>query len=180
MESNPLRGLFGVGSPRPKTRGVVPQPAEPTKHVYYSSISSSESRASSKSCTMSSIPVPCSSVRRRTTSALQGLARAPQKRDLEEKLWRYVPKPMLPTMSASSLNSECFESSVPELDNQIDRDPLPSPPSPSSSILSHFLPLHDVKEPDSNKDINVVQKYDYLPQGSIGMGHLPRRTTLAE
>ena len=27
------------------------------------------------------------------------------------------------------------------------------------------LPLHDVKEPDSNKEIIVEKKYDYLPQG---------------
>ncbi|KAI5008945.1 hypothetical protein ZWY2020_009993 [Hordeum vulgare] len=74
------------------------------------------------------------------------------------------PKPMSPTMLASSPNSECFESSVSESDNQIDRDPLPSPPSPSNSTLSHVLPLHDVKEPDSNEEIKVVQKYDYLPQ----------------
>ncbi|XP_044958061.1 uncharacterized protein LOC123409153 [Hordeum vulgare subsp. vulgare] len=76
------------------------------------------------------------------------------------------PKPMSPTMSGSSRNSECFESIVAESNIQIDRDPLASPPSSSSSTLSSVLPLHDVKEPDSNKEIKIVQKYDYLPQES--------------
>ena len=31
MENNPLRGLFGVSSPRP----VAPQPTEPTGNVYF-------------------------------------------------------------------------------------------------------------------------------------------------
>ena len=31
MESNPLRGLFGVSSPRPVEQRVSPQPTEPTK-----------------------------------------------------------------------------------------------------------------------------------------------------
>ena len=34
MESNPLRGLFGVSSPRPVDQRVSPQPTEPTKNVY--------------------------------------------------------------------------------------------------------------------------------------------------
>ena len=34
MESNPLRGLFGVSSPRPVEQRVAPQPTEPTKNVY--------------------------------------------------------------------------------------------------------------------------------------------------
>ncbi|XP_044962106.1 ubiquitin-like-specific protease 1 isoform X2 [Hordeum vulgare subsp. vulgare] len=58
-------------------------------------------------------------------------------------------KPISATMFASSPDSESFESIVRESDNQMDRDPLPSPPSPSSSTLSYVLPLHDVKEPDS-------------------------------
>ncbi|VAH05333.1 unnamed protein product [Triticum turgidum subsp. durum] len=62
--------------------------------------------------------------------------------------------------------SECFESIVPEPDNQIDRDPLQSPPSPSNLTLSHVFSLHDVKEPDSHKEIKVDETYDYLPQGS--------------
>ena len=32
MESNPLRGLFGVSSPRPVEQRVAPQPTEPTKN----------------------------------------------------------------------------------------------------------------------------------------------------
>ena len=32
MESNPLRGLFGVSSPRPVERRVAPQPTEPTEN----------------------------------------------------------------------------------------------------------------------------------------------------
>ncbi|XP_037471494.1 uncharacterized protein LOC119345573 [Triticum dicoccoides] len=68
---------------------------------------------------------------------------------------------MSPTMSASNLVSECFESIVPESENQIDHDPLPSP---SSSTLTPVLILHDVKEPDPNKGIKVDETYDYLPQ----------------
>ncbi|XP_037404224.1 uncharacterized protein LOC119267026 isoform X3 [Triticum dicoccoides] len=69
--------------------------------------------------------------------------------------------PMSPTMSASNPVSECFESIVPESENQIDHDPLPSP---SSSTLTPVLILHDVKEPDPNKGIKVDETYDYLPQ----------------
>ena len=32
MESNPLRGLFGVSSPRPVELRVAPQPNEPTEY----------------------------------------------------------------------------------------------------------------------------------------------------
>ena len=35
MESNPLRGLFGVSSPRPVEQRVSPQPTKPTKNVYF-------------------------------------------------------------------------------------------------------------------------------------------------
>ena len=35
MESNPLRGLFGVSSPRPVEQIVAPQPTEPTENVYF-------------------------------------------------------------------------------------------------------------------------------------------------
>ena len=35
MENNPLRGLFGVSSPRPEEQGVAPQPTEPTENIYY-------------------------------------------------------------------------------------------------------------------------------------------------
>ena len=37
MESNPLRGLFGVSSPRPVEQRVIPQPTEPTENenVYF-------------------------------------------------------------------------------------------------------------------------------------------------
>ena len=35
MESNPLRGLFGVSSPRPEALRVAPQPIEPTYNIYY-------------------------------------------------------------------------------------------------------------------------------------------------
>ncbi|XP_044355669.1 uncharacterized protein [Triticum aestivum] len=75
------------------------------------------------------------------------------------------------TMSASTPISKCFESIVPELDNQIDHDPLPSPPSPSSSTLSPVFSLHDVKEPDSNKEIKVDVTYDYLPQDYASTDH---------
>ena len=35
MENNPLRGLFGVSSPRPVEQRVAPQPNEPTENVYF-------------------------------------------------------------------------------------------------------------------------------------------------
>ena len=35
MESNPLRGLFGVSSPRPLEKIVAPQPTKPTENVYF-------------------------------------------------------------------------------------------------------------------------------------------------
>src|SRR3989337_2601011 len=35
MENNPLRGLFGVSSPRPEEQRVTPQPTEPTENMYY-------------------------------------------------------------------------------------------------------------------------------------------------
>ena len=37
MKSNPLRGLFGVSSPRPVEQRVAPQPTEPTENenVYF-------------------------------------------------------------------------------------------------------------------------------------------------
>ena len=33
MESYPLRGLFGVSSPRPVEQRVAPQPTEPTEEL---------------------------------------------------------------------------------------------------------------------------------------------------
>src|SRR6266566_9691042 len=35
MENNPLRGLFGVSSPRPEAQRDAPQPTEPTENIYY-------------------------------------------------------------------------------------------------------------------------------------------------
>ena len=35
MEHNPLRGLFGVSSPRPVEQRVSPHPTEPTENVYF-------------------------------------------------------------------------------------------------------------------------------------------------
>ena len=35
MENNPLRGLFGVSSPRPEEKRVAPQPNEPTENIYF-------------------------------------------------------------------------------------------------------------------------------------------------
>ena len=35
METNPLRGLFGVSSPRPEEQRVAPQPTEPTEIFYF-------------------------------------------------------------------------------------------------------------------------------------------------
>ena len=35
MESNPLRGLFGVSSPRPEVIRVAPQPTKPIENIYY-------------------------------------------------------------------------------------------------------------------------------------------------
>src|SRR5215216_4046694 len=35
MENHPLRGLFGVSSPRPEEQIVAPQPTEPTENICY-------------------------------------------------------------------------------------------------------------------------------------------------
>ena len=35
METNPLRGLFGVSSPRPVEQRVAPQPTAPTENIEY-------------------------------------------------------------------------------------------------------------------------------------------------
>ena len=35
METNALRGLFGVSSPRPVEQRVAPQPTEPTENVHF-------------------------------------------------------------------------------------------------------------------------------------------------
>ena len=35
MESNPLRGSFGVSLPRPEPQLVTPQPIAPTENIYY-------------------------------------------------------------------------------------------------------------------------------------------------
>ena len=35
MENNPLRGLFGVSSPRPEPQLVIPQRTEPTENIEY-------------------------------------------------------------------------------------------------------------------------------------------------
>ena len=35
MENIPLRGLFGVSSPRPKEQRIAPQPTAPTENIYY-------------------------------------------------------------------------------------------------------------------------------------------------
>ena len=35
MKTNPLRGLFGVSSPRPVEQRVAPQPTELTENVYF-------------------------------------------------------------------------------------------------------------------------------------------------
>ena len=35
METNPLRGLFGVSSPRPVEQRVAPQPSEPIENVHF-------------------------------------------------------------------------------------------------------------------------------------------------
>ena len=35
METNPLRGLFEVSSPRPEEQRVAPQATEPTENIYF-------------------------------------------------------------------------------------------------------------------------------------------------
>ena len=35
MENNPLRGLFGVSSPRSEPQLATPQPTAPTENIYY-------------------------------------------------------------------------------------------------------------------------------------------------
>ena len=35
MDTNPLRGLFGVSSPRTEARIVAPQPVAPTENIFF-------------------------------------------------------------------------------------------------------------------------------------------------
>ena len=35
METNPLRGLFGVSSPQPEEQRVAPQPTELYENIYF-------------------------------------------------------------------------------------------------------------------------------------------------
>ena len=35
MESNPLRGLFGVSAPRPVEQRIAPQPSGPIENVHF-------------------------------------------------------------------------------------------------------------------------------------------------
>ena len=35
METNPLRGLFGVSSPQPEEQRVAPQPSELDENIYF-------------------------------------------------------------------------------------------------------------------------------------------------
>ena len=35
MENNPLRGLFGVSSPRPEPQLITPQPTAPAENIEY-------------------------------------------------------------------------------------------------------------------------------------------------
>ena len=35
MENNPLRGLFGVSSPRSEPQLIIPQPTAPTENIEY-------------------------------------------------------------------------------------------------------------------------------------------------
>ena len=35
METNPLRSLFGVSSPRTEAQGIAPQPAAPTENICF-------------------------------------------------------------------------------------------------------------------------------------------------
>ena len=35
MENNPLKGLFGISSPRPEPQLVAPQPTAPTENIEY-------------------------------------------------------------------------------------------------------------------------------------------------
>lgn len=61
---------------------------------------------------------------------------------------------------------------MPESDNQIDHDTLPSPHSPNSLTLSldfglmneAKVSIDDDKERDEHKQIKVDEPYDYLPQ----------------
>ncbi|XP_048566265.1 uncharacterized protein LOC125546145 [Triticum urartu] len=79
----------------------------------------------------------------------EDLDNRPSKKQKILKTGVLEPSPMSPTMSTSSPISECFE----------------------SIVLESVLPLHDVKEPDSNKEIIVEEKYDYLPQDNTLTGH---------
>ncbi|XBH74466.1 hypothetical protein VPH35_101410 [Triticum aestivum] len=127
-------------------------------------------------------PAPCSPlflVQRSTVSPTVATTEVPKMSDRTQVEGKEIRLSGMPPVTLDDSNmhtflqtaksvpiSECFESIVPESDNQIDHDPLPSPPSPSSSTLTPVLILHDVKEPDPNKGIKVDETYDYLPQGS--------------
>ncbi|KAE8821449.1 hypothetical protein D1007_00599 [Hordeum vulgare] len=67
---------------------------------------------------------------------------------------------------ASSTQPEC-------VDIQIDHDPLPSTPAPSSSTLSPVFPLHDVNEPDLHKEIKVDEKNDPGPSSPTISSNFP-------
>ncbi|EMS66496.1 hypothetical protein TRIUR3_00660 [Triticum urartu] len=79
----------------------------------------------------------------------EDLDNRPSKKAKNSKTGVLEPSPMSPTMSTSSPISECFE----------------------SIVLESVLPLHDVMEPDSNKEIIVEEKYDYLPQDNTLTDH---------
>ena len=89
-----------------------------------------------------------------------------------------------PTISASSLVSECSNSIGSELHDQINCDPLASPLSPTMSTLpptseskneetvsedvdKQTVPLDDDRQIDEPKLIINDVTYDYLPQGTI-------------
>ena len=86
-----------------------------------------------------------------------------------------------PTVSSSSMVSECSESIGFESDNQIKNDTSPSPPSPTMPMLSPSSVMKeevvsegekptfsegDEQTNQSKHTINYIT-YDYLPQGKI-------------
>ncbi|KAM0862918.1 hypothetical protein ACQ4PT_044957 [Festuca glaucescens] len=78
-----------------------------------------------------------------------------------------------PTISGSSMISECSESSVPESENKINGEPLPTAQttakltdSPVSELLNEKpVSTVDEKQQDGPRPIINNVTYDYLPQG---------------
>ena len=109
------------------------------------------------------------------TSTIEDFERRPSKKaKCSESSLMDDPLPS-PTLSTSSLVSECPESIRSESNNQKNDDPVPSPQSPTMSTLSPVSELINDeavsqdgdKQTEEPKHIINDVTYDYLPQGKI-------------